>query len=58
MTGNSYLTIYREMGIKDLAICFVASICYYSSLFYGLYRLDLKVRKKINDVKNDGKEEI
>ena len=53
MTGNSYLIIYRTLGVKDLVICLMGSLIYYG-FFYGIYRLDLFVRNKIN--KNDIKE--
>lgn len=48
-TGNAYRIVYTEIGLKGILLSFVIGVIFYSFVFYGIYRLDLKVRKKINE---------
>ena len=51
-TGNVYINMYSRVGLSGMLLYFVIGIIFYGLMFYGIYRLDLKVRRMI---KNDGK---
>jgi TRAP-type C4-dicarboxylate transport system permease small subunit len=58
-TGNAYRIMFLELGLKDMVISFIIGLVFYVIMFYGLYRLDFKIRNKINKTnRNDVKEVI
>lgn len=50
-TGYVYMNMYSKVGLTGMLLYFVVGIIFYGLMFYGLYRLDLKVRRIIKNEK-------
>jgi len=46
--GSGYLAIYQTLGLVNMIKSFIIGLIFYTIMLYGIYRIDLKVRNKIN----------
>ena len=46
LTGSAYIVIYQTLGLSNMIMSFIVGLIFYIIMFYGIYRLDLFVKKR------------